>query len=82
MNRSDKLSELLGILKSINYDEVIKISKRYMDNMEIEYYLGIVYNSKMEYQKAKELLQEGKSVGNRLVYSDEFIKMIEEGEIV
>ena len=49
------ISYIKILIKQGNYDEVIKISKRYMDNMEIEYYLGIVYNSKMEYQKAKEL---------------------------
>ena len=49
------ISYIKILIKQGNYDEVIEISKRYMDNMEIEYYLGIVYNSKMEYQKAKEL---------------------------
>lgn len=49
------ISYIKILIKQGNYDEVIKISKRYMDNMEIEYYLGIVYNSKMDYQKSKEL---------------------------
>lgn len=49
------ISYIKILIKQGNYDEVIEISKRYMDNMEIEYYLGIVYNSKMDYQKSKEL---------------------------
>ena len=33
------ISYIKILIKQGNYDELIKISKRYMDNMEIEYYL-------------------------------------------